>query len=704
MGQTQSRGADLPPDEQDGQHGRRRRSLSQTLDGYQPGWLRSRRALRNRSRRLSQHVDRSAGPVGRHYNWRGRDYYFRPPPVPPHSTRQQHYRHSNNGNGSPAAAHSAALSAATTNTGVATDANRPGDRIGASTGEIAATRPLLRQTASDEPLLWLPQVQVPALDVSVDDLSRDGAPLTRETSVWESRGVASSISERLSSARVDRSLRSMTNSLRRRRSPIRRGDDQAAMLSQLLSAAAAATAASLMGEDHRPATQTRGSSTDGDDGTFDGFLRALQSGRIAAALRQSNDEAEAGAGSAAGQSAPLNFFRMFRFGSSGPQPDSGTLPDAREIGGSSSGGGGGSGNSQNGEHSMSDAADGRMVPIIIVGIRSINPSNGTGAAESIPPFLEALSNFPAPRSTTPHAEPTMDGILNRASPGSRFSHHRRRASMGGVNVGAPNNENQRQPRIFDHSRPWTTNSDTPVGPRPPPSTPASPGLSAVSSGNNTPTRLSSSAVPSRRESFIRRSGAAAVASPSVGGEDGTGASRTSRPRRLSESDFTRFGSGDARRNGVVEPDSSSTDGSRSWIIYVLGGSYPENHPILTTPSLFTDSPTYEDMLLLSTLLGPAKPPVASETDVAAAPGLFHVVTGEADALVAVGLADREAIALAHNERCLVCLCEYEATDVARRLVQCQHMFHRECIDQVSLLLVPAKTIVRYGKIQRCNHR
>jgi hypothetical protein len=133
---------------------------------------------------------------------------------------------------------------------------------------------------------------------------------------------------------------------------------------------------------------------------------------------------------------------------------------------------------------------------------------------------------------------------------------------------------------------------------------------------------------------------------------------------------------------VVEPDNNPGEGSRSWIIYVLGGSYPENHPILTTPSLFTDSPTYEDMMLLSSILGPAKPPVASEEDVASAPGLLRI-RGTVGALVAEAVDTGETIQLAGDARCLVCLSDFEVNEEARQLVKCEHMFHKICIDQVS---------------------
>jgi len=136
----------------------------------------------------------------------------------------------------------------------------------------------------------------------------------------------------------------------------------------------------------------------------------------------------------------------------------------------------------------------------------------------------------------------------------------------------------------------------------------------------------------------------------------------------------------------VEPDNAPTENTRSWIIYVLGGSYPENHPILTTPSLFTDSPSYEDMMLLSTLLGPAKPPVASQNDVAGAGGLYRIEQSsdtEKAGLVAVAAEGENRIVLEPDQRCLVCLCDFEREEEARQLTKCNHLFHKECIDEVS---------------------
>lgn len=575
------------------------------------------------------------------------------------------------------------------------------------------------------------------------------------------------------------------------------------MLSRLLSVAAAATAATLMGDDHQAVSEARsltGGGTGvgvgdaqgaGEDGTFDGFLRALQNGRIASALRQGSGEG--GEGEGAQQAGPLNFFRMFRFGASAQtrrdEGQSTSQPSDNAAGPASE--------SEEG----TNATDGRMVPIIIVGIRSISP-NAAGAnasAEDLPPFIDALGSFPSPLPANTMGgahQDSIDSILRPPQNGTSFR-HRRRASMGGFGMGRSRIserlddrlDNQRDHRSPDRrrQRPWSmASSDM----RAPPVTPAtaSPELSRISSRNSTPSHSRPTSlvansmrdfagVDSRRNSVLHRSSAASPLSSHteetvslhsthsstnlMSGESGRQRHSHRRSDTAPNIHYPRFASGHPRRNGVVEPDnlpslsrtstsnatdSSNTNGerrgsgndSRSWIIYVLGGSYPENHPILTTPSLFTENPTYEDMMLLSALLGPAKAPVASEEDVEQAGGVYTIeidaartaheverataeLRGEepidnfknpssseaepatplkppyvnpmADAtktarLVALATTEgiEERFPLELGQRCLVCLCDFEEKETARRLVKCEHLFHKECIDQVSLFV------------------
>lgn len=89
------------------------------------------------------------------------------------------------------------------------------------------------------------------------------------------------------------------------------------------------------------------------------------------------------------------------------------------------------------------------------------------------------------------------------------------------------------------------------------------------------------------------------------------------------------------------------------------------------------------MILLSSLLGPAKPPVATQDEIASAGGLYRLVE-YSGALVAeiIGEDTRENVPIAENDRCLICLCDYEAAEEVRILNKCKHVYHRECIDEV----------------------
>ena len=173
-------------------------------------------------------------------------------------------------------------------------------------------------------------------------------------------------------------------------------------------------------------------------------------------------------------------------------------------------------------------------------------------------------------------------------------------------------------------------------------------------------------------------------------------------RRNSDSGQGRILSRNSQRYGVVgAPNPSSnerilgndplsegsdnqpqpSESNRSWITYVLDGSYPENHSILTTPSLFTNSPNYEEMLLLSSLLGPTNPPVVTTDDVTTAGGLFTIISVD-DCPYAQAIEGEERMSIVPGENCIVCLSPYHVGEAARRLKLCGHFFHRECIDQV----------------------
>lgn len=87
------------------------------------------------------------------------------------------------------------------------------------------------------------------------------------------------------------------------------------------------------------------------------------------------------------------------------------------------------------------------------------------------------------------------------------------------------------------------------------------------------------------------------------------------------------------------------------------------------------------MILLSSLLGPVKPPVATQSDIDTAGGLFRLVE-YGGSLVAESINGAGAIQVQDGERCLICLSDYEVAEEVRELGKCKHVFHRDCIDQV----------------------
>lgn len=381
----------------------------------------------------------------------------------------------------------------------------------------------------------------------------------------------------------------------------------------------------------------------------------------------------------------------------------------------------------------------RLVTLVIVGVRPIIPSNDSGNSNGETDSasgnnenhsrsaLDSLINVPM-SSTNP--------LRRRRSQSPEESRHGSRFLRGFSNDMAetvPRSESEqqsveggrrqtRQSLPSSYQNPSSLSSSP--GPMPPPTTPAGPNQSST----NSPRRPSYSlddllAIPTIEE----HGGNADVPDHSVPGQsDGSLENEsaesflnTVRHRRRSASEAARhrgLGSGSARRNGMVEPDGTLPVAGRSWMIYVVGTNLSENHPALATPSLFTDvsfllsfspfvifslsssclintnrfsfrfpflqNPSYEDLTLLSTLLGPVKPPVASQNDVNASGGIYRIVTRE-DSLVAEPVnAEGDSLPLAPNERCLICLSDYQANEENRRLMRCKHIYHKVCIDEV----------------------
>lgn len=571
----------------------------------------------------------------------------------------------------------------------------------------------------DSDLPWVPQ-----------STSRRPRPIFVPTTHEDSE---STFADRISSLTPDRGFRNMTAPLRQRPSPLGSSEDQGAILSRLLSVVAAATAATLMGGSAEAALSDLRSSTgdvDMDDGTFSGFLQSLRSGRFMQNMVQRQQTRDEGVQEGAENPAPLEYFRLFRFGTSDnaqsghvdfSRPSS-SLSDVSDISSPQA-----ARDDDNREHQQ------RMIPVLIVGIRAVHGESDQ-AQESrgaVPSIFDSMTDMPPAQLDLEIGETSNvtreEDIVEREENIVTGAAQRRSASFGtlGHNLFSSGREALRNARrTGNYTRLFDQTDDFLPGRPPPPATPAYTRDSIYTSGGWP-------VGPDELLDRLVRLGLARPLTPPQASRDTRRVSRfdeyrsrlrPQRPRRLSESDSPRFGSGSTRRNGIlVEPhvpaadtpfttntnttatgssngsDSSTPSttrpatgsGGRSWIIYILGGSYPDNHPILATPSLFTESPTYEDMLLLSSLIGPARPPVASVEEVAEAPGIFTIKLSEdGTGFSAVAYGEDGAITtetqLASTEMCLVCLCDYEDGEQVRRLVKCGHLFHRECIDHVSV--------------------
>jgi hypothetical protein len=464
--------------------------------------------------------------------------------------------------------------------------------------------------------------------------------------------------------RLPHSLRSRSTRLYRRH--------EAPPLSQVLQLAAQAIATQLSGHTDGATTLGRPLGGTGFGGNIEDFVHTLQE----AASAQAGENLDIN--TPEGELPPVNFMRVFQF----PNDENGSPRAAQRPWHA------GMGDNDNPDL-LSDPD--RSVTLVLVGVRSMPPSSETVGEGAIGAGLDNILNLSPFPPATGFGNAGTGALLRRAA--GRHRVHPRRHSMTNFDFPAQyESQRHHRPRMSsvgpstDPLSSISSISESPPGPHPPPSTPAD-----VRSGHATPIRRPSSAsaivpgpLPDLEEDLPH---ASATSSPQ---SDNTAA----RQRQRSDSEFARrpeLGAGAARRNGVVEPDHASTAVGRSWLIYVVGTNVSPDHPAFTMPSLFTDNPSYEDMQMLTTLLGPVKPPVASRDDVQSSGGVYRLVLrGEMLGVESVDGIDDAAVDLRVGERCLICLCDYEVRDEIRQLSKCQHCFHRECIDEVSQILTSSE--------------
>jgi hypothetical protein len=113
----------------------------------------------------------------------------------------------------------------------------------------------------------------------------------------------------------------------------------------------------------------------------------------------------------------------------------------------------------------------------------------------------------------------------------------------------------------------------------------------------------------------------------------------------------------------------------SWVIFVMGNSFAWNHPLLSAPSLMSESPTYDDLLILQELIGQVKPQVTTQQELNKHDHqLFELVPYGSGSVTDYQQVDTL------DGRCQICLTEYQTNEVVRKLSNCNHLYHKDCID------------------------
>ncbi|TFK22919.1 hypothetical protein FA15DRAFT_705926 [Coprinopsis marcescibilis] len=117
---------------------------------------------------------------------------------------------------------------------------------------------------------------------------------------------------------------------------------------------------------------------------------------------------------------------------------------------------------------------------------------------------------------------------------------------------------------------------------------------------------------------------------------------------------------------------NAAPGSRTFLIYVIGGYYPPDHTIVTGG--LENFESFEALLELAEMLGQGKTPTVTKEDIDKS-GLEIIKSTQL-----MQYEEEGRIAYSCVERCLICLDDYEVEDDVR-VMTCRHAFHKDCVDK-----------------------
>ncbi|KAI8062692.1 hypothetical protein BC940DRAFT_308135 [Gongronella butleri] len=320
-------------------------------------------------------------------------------------------------------------------------------------------------------------------------------------------------------------------------------------------------------------------------------------------------------------------------------------------------------NPQNAQNTQSQTHRPSVVPILIVGYRT-NASdappttpNASYSSPTTPTPVSLATNMPMP------PPPPPPHVLFQQQQQQQQQHHPhlRRRPQSAISTSSSLATLQSMPLSFQSSR---THTSHPLprqdhGAPPPPPIPSS----AAHYPSTSNASFSSSSValhhPSSTSLPLRETLAPSSASSTHMNNNNSHHHHPIAP----DSASTTSSSASSTHSHNTTATNTTTTGGR-WLIYVWSGP----HHALPLSRL-SDEPTYEELLWLSSLLGPARPVTTTQQAIDAA-------------LPAQAWADeatKQAI-LQGTERCLVCLDDF-APKHQVRVLKCRHVFHVECVDR-----------------------